>query len=967
MPTRRQEFQPDDSQFDLEMKRAAQVMRRIYKTAEILRCQVVYFPDQFTAQILTPQFTYRYVRKPLNAALMVGDYVSVLNPGGENSGKNWEIINVNISGVASGVISVNDFAGNVRVDPGAGITIDSILPNRIRINAETIIDHASGVGARVRRVAPQAIATATYTAVAWDTEDQDDDNFWVPLNSSRFTAPKTGWFNVGFTGVWAADTGNRRTLQIRKNGTEILHVQTEETASAVMNDPSMNVSGPVYLLAGQYVELWVHQNEGVNVNIQGFGSIAHSGSLTSYGTVATYQTYQNIAINNTYQSYNTYASSYPTYGTYPSYPTVYTTSYPAYNTILGGSQGVYVSRIAPQSLTFGTYNPIAWDFEHTDEAQYWDPGSPTRLVAPRNGWYSSSFRIQYATALTSALNIMSLVRKNAVDVLQEQGDSTNSVFNTNAVQNIGATFYLRQNDYIELQAQASNGPITARAQGQMTLIGSYDTVYQTLSYPTIYSYPSSYSTYNTLYGGALGVYVGRASIQSFTNQVFEPLIFDYEHRDDQNFWSSAEPTKIFAPRNGWYSSGLSLEFNWIQISTFNNLKLEVRKNGIEIIHGQEEDGPNVTGSGNIVIKQSVSGPLYLNQGEYLEYYLSARDSNLGGIRAQNVGARVVLLGSYDTVYQTIQYAYPTNYDYAPRNTYISNYPNIQSPLGLGTYVARRTNQVIESGIDTAVQFNYEHVDEDLLWDPALPSRFVSRRQGWYVFSFSNQWMLGDEGVNRLHFIRKNGAQNIHRQNSEEEWVNLAGVVQLNPNDYVENFVQQNTGISRNLQAIGTMAFFGSYVTTPVYQVTNIVYSTYGAVYGMAQGTYLARNATYSVANATGNIGIPFDYEHIDELGAWSLAAPNKIIVPTTGWYLIEGKIDWDSNTTGRRTLDIKINGTTFYFTSNFDPDGSVLNPIMQVGGPIRLQANDYIEVIAFQDSGAARTLLLASAQLVKLP
>src|SRR5574337_1000286 len=119
MPFNRQDTNPDDSQFELEKMRAARVMRRLFKPAEILRCQIAYFPDSQTALVITPARTYRYARRPGNTSLMVGDYVSVLDPGGENSGKNLEIINVVVSGVASGVTSVNDRAGDITLVGGS--------------------------------------------------------------------------------------------------------------------------------------------------------------------------------------------------------------------------------------------------------------------------------------------------------------------------------------------------------------------------------------------------------------------------------------------------------------------------------------------------------------------------------------------------------------------------------------------------------------------------------------------------------------------------------------------------------------------------------------------------------------------------------------------------------------------------------------------------------------------------------
>jgi hypothetical protein len=139
MPVNREEHNSEESGFSLEKQRAARVMRRLFKTAEIVRCQVVYLPDSTTAQVLTPNLTYRYARKPAVANIGVGDYVSVLNPGGESSGKIWEIINVessaapNVFGITvdgGGSAITTGVKGYVRIPRGGTITKWSILADQ---------------------------------------------------------------------------------------------------------------------------------------------------------------------------------------------------------------------------------------------------------------------------------------------------------------------------------------------------------------------------------------------------------------------------------------------------------------------------------------------------------------------------------------------------------------------------------------------------------------------------------------------------------------------------------------------------------------------------------------------------------------------------------------------------------------------------------------------------------------------
>lgn len=77
---------------------------------------------------------------------------------------------------------------------------------------------------------------------------------------------------------------------------------------------------------------------------------------------------------------------------------------------------------------------------------------------------------------------------------------------------------------------------------------------------------------------------------------------------------------------------------------------------------------------------------------------------------------------------------------------------------------------------------------------------------------------------------------------------------------------------------------------------------------------------------------------------------SRITVPVTGYYLLNCNVYFAANTTGKRVVDFRLNGTTFFGTSAVDPDGSLTDPNIPITAIVLLAATDYVEVIAFQNS-----------------
>lgn len=105
--------------------------------------------------------------------------------------------------------------------------------------------------------------------------------------------------------------------------------------------------------------------------------------------------------------------------------------------------------------------------------------------------------------------------------------------------------------------------------------------------------------------------------------------------------------------------------------------------------------------------------------------------------------------------------------------------------------------------------------------------------------------------------------------------------------------------------------------------------------------------------ATNGSNISFDSEEYDPLDMHSNSTnPTRVTVPVAGFYLITGTVTFDGNSTGRRGIQFKKNGSAIL------PTYMSLFPSVVVGtiAPsattfVECAAGDYIEMEAYQDTG----------------
>jgi len=123
-------------------------------------------------------------------------------------------------------------------------------------------------GALVTKTTVQAIANDTETAITWDSEINDSDEFHEGVtNPTRFTIP-TGVSKVFVSASisFASNVNGIRAVYIKRNGATAVGLPYD-TRSGNASGISIGISSAVIdVIAGDYFELWVKQTSGGSLN-----------------------------------------------------------------------------------------------------------------------------------------------------------------------------------------------------------------------------------------------------------------------------------------------------------------------------------------------------------------------------------------------------------------------------------------------------------------------------------------------------------------------------------------------------------------------------------------------------------------------------------------------------------------------------------------------------------------------------
>lgn len=121
---------------------------------------------------------------------------------------------------------------------------------------------------RVYNNAAQSVASATFTALAFNSERFDTDNMHDTVtNNSRITINTAGLYVVTGHVEWAANTTSERIVEFLVNGTNEVAVQ-RQSANTTGGAHLFSITTMLKLAATDYIQLRVYQATGGALNVQ---------------------------------------------------------------------------------------------------------------------------------------------------------------------------------------------------------------------------------------------------------------------------------------------------------------------------------------------------------------------------------------------------------------------------------------------------------------------------------------------------------------------------------------------------------------------------------------------------------------------------------------------------------------------------------------------------------------------------
>lgn len=120
----------------------------------------------------------------------------------------------------------------------------------------------------LRQTTAQTIATGSWTAVTFDSEDHDSDGMHsTATNTSRVTAVLAGWYQVNATVSFTSNATGARGVGLRKDSSGSgIPTEARVFVPAPSGSAGVSISGLVYLAAGSYVEAVAWQDSGGNLD-----------------------------------------------------------------------------------------------------------------------------------------------------------------------------------------------------------------------------------------------------------------------------------------------------------------------------------------------------------------------------------------------------------------------------------------------------------------------------------------------------------------------------------------------------------------------------------------------------------------------------------------------------------------------------------------------------------------------------
>lgn len=256
-------------------------------------------------------------------------------------------------------------------------------------------------------------------------------------------------------------------------------------------------------------------------------------------------------------------------------------------------------------------------------------------------------------------------------------------------------------------------------------------------------------------------------------------------------------------------------------------------------------------------------------------------------------------------------------------------------------VKRAANQSIATGgTGAALSWDTEITDTDAMWSSGTRITIVT--PGNYVLTALATWAANPS--NGAIKIYKNGVEVARSQvvltSADPRSQSVSRSIALTASDYIECFLEQNTGAGVNATGSMQAAWVGGT--------------------GAAWGNSAAKAASAGVQTFTTGTETAVEWAAADDFDTDNLhdtvTNNNRITCVVPGTYLVNATVQFGVNATGSRQAYLRKNGTTIFAIDNTPAASVLFSAACNPTGIVQLAVGDYVEVLAQQDSGATRTV-----------
>jgi hypothetical protein len=547
-----------------------------------------------------------------------------------------------------------------------------------------------------------------------------------------------------------------------------------------------------------------------------------------------------------------------------------------------------------QSISNATYTAVTYaESEDYDTDGIHDLSTnPSRFTAKTPGIYSVIGNVSWASNSTGRRQLV--IYKNGSGVgISEQRSATNGAWDG---QFITGEVQLAAGDYVEIWAWQDSG-------GALNITDATASVSLVASGKTVTPFAAAHSNAN----------------QAITTSTNTAITFQVEDSDNDGIFSPTSTQFVCRTAGIYYAVGSVI---W-EANANGQRYLFIGKNGADTNETSWRPGAATSSP-----RQQVSGLIELAVGDVVELYaIQDTGSNLNVLSGTSL--KLVKIGAPPMAYPPDGVAVPA----------------VRAIDTSGT-------QTLATGVETGINFNTNLYDTDGIHSTTSnTSRFTAKTPGIYNFA-ANLRMNVSGGTTRYIYVKKNGSESVNLKqeatSSAATDMAVAGQVMLAAGDYLELWGFQNSGGTYTLPAASTgTPFIAEFAMT-------LVGSGKTAVpYALA---YSATDNFGSIPNSTAT-AVPLSAELADNDNIHDNATNNsRLTCRTAGVYVINGAVVYAGNATGSyRQAMIRVNGSTVYADPFIRPLGTDQARV-PVTATVELAAGDYVELLAYQDSGGALNL-----------